>query len=151
MRVSFKAHVTVRWAGRRSKTGQNSVVWFLNACSPWTNLWKEYLMLFAIFFAPKNSAVQFKSRVMMPSNISLRNKVASPNRWILINTVNVKWSNLTKQLAEILIFQSVNFDYFVVTNDHSLVTFNYSISHLQLTIKNSQIWLKFSGWNFNIH
>ena len=37
--------------------------------------------------------------------------------------------------AEILIFQLVNFDYFVVKNDHSLVTLNYSMSHLQLTIK----------------
>jgi len=49
-------------------------------------------------------------------------------------------------VAEILIFQLVNFDYFVVKNDHSLVTFNSSISHLQLTIKNCQIWLKFSSW-----
>ena len=31
-----------------------------------------------------------------------------------------------------------------------LVTFNYSISHLQLTVKIAQIWLKFSEWNFNI-
>jgi len=30
---------------------------------------------------------------------------------------------------------SVNFDYFVVKTDHFLVTFNYAISHLQLTIK----------------
>jgi len=43
-------------------------------------------------------------------------------------------------VAEILMFQLVNFDCFVVKNDHSLVTFNYSISHLQLTIKNSQIY-----------
>ena len=48
-------------------------------------------------------------------------------------TVNVKWSNLSK--AVILMFQLVNLDYFVVENDHSLVTFNYSISHLQLTIQ----------------
>jgi len=53
-------------------------------------------------------------------------------------------------VAEILIFQLVNFDYFVVKSDHFLVTFNYSISHLQLTFKNSQIWRKFSSWNFNI-
>jgi len=46
-------------------------------------------------------------------------------------------------------FQLVNFDYFVFKNNHSLVNFNYSINHLQLTIKNSQIWLKFSSWNFN--
>jgi len=45
-----------------------------------------------------------------------------------------------------LIIQLVNFDYFVVKNDHSLVTFNYSISHLQLTIKNSQIWRTFSDY-----
>ena len=38
-------------------------------------------------------------------------------------------------VAEILIFQLVNFDYFVVKNDNSLETFNYSISHKQITIK----------------
>jgi len=38
-------------------------------------------------------------------------------------------------VAEILIFQIVNSDYFLIKNDHSLVTFNYSIIHLQLTIK----------------
>ena len=55
-----------------------------------------------------------------------------------------------KNRAEIWIFQLVNFDYFVVKNDPSLVTFNYYwIIHLQLTIKNIQIWLKFSSWNFN--
>jgi len=41
-------------------------------------------------------------------------------------------------VAKIFIFQLVNFDYF-------LITFNYSISHLQLTIRNSQIRLKFSN------
>jgi len=40
--------------------------------------------------------------------------------------------------AEILIFQLVNFDYFEVKNDHSLVTFDYLISHSQLTIENNQ-------------
>ena len=35
--------------------------------------------------------------------------------------------------------RKTSFKYFVVKNDHSLVTFNYSISHLQLTVKNSQI------------
>jgi len=44
-------------------------------------------------------------------------------------TVNVKWSNLTEEVPEIFIFQLVNFDYFVVKNDHSLVTFNNLISH----------------------
>jgi len=53
-------------------------------------------------------------------------------------------------VAKILIFQSVNFDFFVVKNDYFLVTFNYSISDLQLTIRNCQIWLKFSTSNFNI-
>jgi len=53
-------------------------------------------------------------------------------------------------VAEILIFQLVNFDYFVVKNDHCLVTFNYFIGHFQFTIKNNQIWLKFSSWNFYI-
>jgi len=53
-------------------------------------------------------------------------------------------------VAEIWIFQWVNFENLVAKNDHFLVTFNYSISHLQLTIKNSQIWLKFGSWNFKI-
>jgi len=52
--------------------------------------------------------------------------------------------------AEILTFQLVNFDYFIAKNDHSLFTFNFLISHLQLTLNSSQIWLKFSSWNFNI-
>jgi len=41
-------------------------------------------------------------------------------------------------VAKISIFQLV-IDYFLVKNNNSLVTFNYSISHLQLTIINSQI------------
>jgi len=53
-------------------------------------------------------------------------------------------------VAEVLIFQLVDFDYFVVKNEYSLVTFNNPISHLQRTIKNSKIWLKFSSWNFNV-
>jgi len=48
-------------------------------------------------------------------------------------------------VAKILIFQLVNFDYFLVKNDYSLVIFKYSISHLQLTIKNSLIWLEFNN------
>jgi len=34
-------------------------------------------------------------------------------------------------VAEIFIIQLVKFDYFSVKNDHSLVTLNYSVSHLQ--------------------
>ena len=41
--------------------------------------------------------------------------------------------------AEILIFQLVNFDYFVVKNDHCSVTFNYWISHLQLTFYTNKL------------
>jgi len=40
-----------------------------------------------------------------------------------------------KNTAKIFIFQSVNFNYDLVKNDYSLVTFNYSICHLQLTIR----------------
>jgi len=40
------------------------------------------------------------------------------------------------------------FDYFLVKNAQYFV--NYLISHLQLTINNSKIWLKFSSWNFSI-
>jgi len=40
-----------------------------------------------------------------------------------------------KIAAEILIFQLVNFDYFVVKNDHSLVTYNYSISRYSLLLE----------------
>jgi len=47
-------------------------------------------------------------------------------------------------VAKIFIIQLFNFDFFVKF-DYSLVTFNYSISYLQLTIRNSEIWLKFSG------
>jgi len=47
-------------------------------------------------------------------------------------------------VAEISMFELVKFDYFVVKNDHSLVTFNFSISRLELTIKNSHR-LKFSS------
>ena len=42
-------------------------------------------------------------------------------------------------VAKIFIIQLVNFDYFLVKNDYSFVTSNYSISHLQLTIRNCQI------------
>jgi len=45
--------------------------------------------------------------------------------------------------AKVFMFSWVNFDYFLVKNDYSLVTFNYSISHLQLTFRNSQICLRF--------
>jgi len=38
-------------------------------------------------------------------------------------------------VVEILIFQLVNFDYYVVRNEYSLVIFNNSISHLQLLLK----------------
>ena len=34
--------------------------------------------------------------------------------------------------------QLVNFDYFLVKNDYSLLTLNYLIGHLQLTIRKSQ-------------
>jgi len=34
--------------------------------------------------------------------------------------------------------QLVNFDYFLIKNDYSLVTFNYLISHLLLTIRYRQ-------------
>jgi len=40
----------------------------------------------------------------------------------------------------------VNFDIFLVKNDYYLVTFNYSVSYLQLTIINR---LKFSNWTSN--
>ena len=36
-------------------------------------------------------------------------------------TVNVKWSNLSREIAKIFIFQLVNFDYFLVKNDYSFV------------------------------
>jgi len=39
----------------------------------------------------------------------------------------------------------VNFGYILVKNDNALVTFIYLISHLQLTIINSQIWLRISS------
>jgi len=60
-------------------------------------------------------------------------------------TVNVKWLNLTEEVAKIIIFQLVNFDYFLMKNDYFVVTFNYSSSNLKLTIRNSQIWLKNSS------
>jgi len=41
--------------------------------------------------------------------------------------------------AEILISQLVKIDYFVVKNDHSLVSLNSWICNLQLTIKNSNL------------
>jgi len=47
-------------------------------------------------------------------------------------------------VPKILIIQLVDFDNFLVKNDYYLVTLSYSISHLQLTSKNSQIRLKFS-------
>jgi len=53
-------------------------------------------------------------------------------------------------VAKIFIFHFVNSEYFLVKNDDSLVTFNYSISHLQLSIRNSQIWPKFSRKIFHI-
>jgi len=37
----------------------------------------------------------------------------------------VKWSNLTKKKAKIFIFHLVNFDYFLVKSDYSLVAFTY--------------------------
>jgi len=49
-----------------------------------------------------------------------------------------------KIVAKIFIFQLVNLDLFLVKNVYSLVTFNILIYHLQLTIRNSQIRLKFS-------
>ena len=41
-----------------------------------------------------------------------------------------------QRIAKIFIFYLVNFDYFLVRNDYPLVSFNYSINHLQLTTKN---------------
>jgi len=55
----------------------------------------------------------------------------------MLYTVNVEWSK--RVVAKIFIFQLVNFDYFPLTNDYSLVSFNDSISHFQLTIRKSQI------------
>jgi len=49
-----------------------------------------------------------------------------------------------RKVDKIFIFQLVNLDYFLVKNEYSLVTFNYSISYLQLVIGNSPICLKFS-------
>jgi len=48
-------------------------------------------------------------------------------------------------VVKIFTFRLVNFDYFLVKNGYSLVTFNYSISHLQLTMRNGQIRPEFSS------
>ena len=47
-------------------------------------------------------------------------------------------------VAKTFIFQWNNFDYFLVKNDYSLITFNYSVSRLQLINRNIQR-LKFSS------
>ena len=44
-----------------------------------------------------------------------------------------------ERIAKISIFQLVFFTIFPVKNDYSLVAFNYSISHLQLTNRKSQM------------
>jgi len=62
-------------------------------------------------------------------------------------TLNVKWSNLTKEYYPIISYfnQSILTIFFLVKKDYSSVTFNYSISHLQITVRNRRIWPKFRG------
>jgi len=73
------------------------------------------------------------SRHLTMTSAFYSNQTSRPNRLWDVNwrrrmshrksTVNVKWSNSSKEEAKIFIFQLVNFDYFLVETDYSLVIF----------------------------
>ena len=50
-----------------------------------------------------------------------------------------------RKVAKIFTSHLIRFDYFLVKHDNFLVTFNYSVSNSQVTIRNIQIWQKFSN------